>query len=127
MIECNFSCPQMTIANMGSAISANTKLAVSYTKAALKGTKLPLIVKLSLNIGTMSPLAIAVKNAGANAISTINTVSSISSVDLEQMCPNPNINGKSAPSGLSGKAVKPIALKFIVELAKCKKLKKYLN
>lgn len=39
------------------------------------------------------------------------------------MCPNPNINGKSAPSGLSGKAVKLIALKFIAELAKCKELK----
>ena len=123
MIECNFSCPQMTIANMGSAISANIKLAVSFTKAALKGTKLPLIVKLSPNVGIMSPLAIAVKKAGANAISTINTISSISSIDLEQMCPNPNVDGKSAASGLSGKAVKPIALKFIAELARCNELK----
>ena len=42
MIGCNFSCPQMTIANIGNTISANTKLAVSFTKAVLKGTKLPL-------------------------------------------------------------------------------------
>lgn len=123
IIECNFSCPQMTYANMGSAISANTKLAVSFTKAVLKGTSLPIIVKLSPNFGPLSPLAIAVKKAGANAISTINTISSISSIDLETMCPNPNIDGKSAPSGLSGKAVKPIALRFIAELAKCKELK----
>ena len=122
-IECNFSCPQMTVANMGHSISANIPLAVKYTKATIKGTKLPVIIKLSPNIGRMENLATAVIKAGAEAISAINTISSISSIDLDSMHANPNVSGKSSISGLSGKAVKPIALNFIASLSQCKALK----
>ena len=123
IIECNFSCPQMTMPNMGHAISANIPLAIEFTKATIKGTKLPIIIKLSPNIGHIESLATAVIKAGAKAISAINTVSSISSIDLDNMQANPNVDGKSSISGLSGKAVKPIALHFIANLSQCKDLK----
>lgn len=61
------------------------------------------------NITNMEIPAIAAVNAGADGIAAINTVKSITNVDLDSFVPYPDINGKSAVGGYSGKAVKPIA------------------
>ena len=75
------------------------------------------------NITDMIPAAMAAKAGGADAISAINTVKSITAVDLALLTPLPNVSGQSAISGYSGPAVKPIALRFMAELAKNKDLK----
>lgn len=117
IIECNFSCPQMTLKKMGSAVGTNPKLVESYCKAVRKGSKLPILAKMTPNITDMVPPAIASIRGGANGIAAINTIKCITNVDLETMESDPNVAGKTAVSGYSGKAVKPIALRFIHDLA----------
>ncbi|MEG1482195.1 NAD-dependent dihydropyrimidine dehydrogenase subunit PreA [Clostridium sp.] len=123
MIECNFSCPQMTSHDMGSDVGQNPELVKKYCEAVRRGTNLPILAKMTPNIGDMSVPAIASIDGGADAIATINTIKSITDIDFNTMTALPVINGKSSVSGYSGKAVKPIALRFIYELSKNEKLK----
>ena len=123
MIECNFSCPQMTSHEMGSDVGQTPDLVKKYCEAVCRGTQLPVLAKMTPNIGNMCIPAIAAMEGGATGIATINTIKSISGVDLDKMVGLPIINGKSAVSGYSGKAVKPIALRFIHELKTHEKLK----
>ncbi|HCC00965.1 MAG TPA: NAD-dependent dihydropyrimidine dehydrogenase subunit PreA [Ruminococcaceae bacterium] len=123
MLELNFSCPQMTIKSMGSDIGQDAGLVKKYCQAARKGSKLPLLAKMTPNIGSMEPVAIAAMEGGANGISAINTIKSITRINPDQYTAYPNIDGKSSVSGYSGKAIKPIALRFIHDLAKCPDLK----
>ena len=69
------------------------------------------------NITNMIPSAMAAIRGGANGISAINTVKSIIDLDKDLLTTEPVVNGKSAISGLSGKAVKPISLRFMSEMA----------
>ncbi|KEI16107.1 NAD-dependent dihydropyrimidine dehydrogenase subunit PreA [Clostridium haemolyticum] len=123
IIECNFSCPQMTSHDMGSDVGQNPELVKKYCQAVRKGTNLPILAKMTPNIGNMTIPAIASIEGGATGIATINTIKCISGIDLDNMVGLPVINGKSSVSGYSGKAVKPIALRFIYELKTNKKLK----
>ncbi|MBV1819178.1 NAD-dependent dihydropyrimidine dehydrogenase subunit PreA [Bacteroidales bacterium MSK.15.36] len=118
MLECNFSCPQMTSSAMGSDVGQNPDLVYKYTKAVVSQTNLPVVAKMTPNIGNMEIPAIAALKAGAKGISAINTVKSITNIDLEYLTAMPVVNGKSSVSGYSGAAVKPIALRFINDLAK---------
>lgn len=123
MIECNFSCPQMTSEAMGADVGQNPELVKKYCQATRRGTNLPILSKMTPNLGDMIIPAIASIEGGADAIAAINTVKSITRVDLDALTPFPIINGKSAVSGYSGKAIKPIALRFINDLAQNNKLK----
>lgn len=123
IIECNFSCPQMTSHAMGSDVGQNPELVKKYCQAVRRGTHLPFLAKMTPNIGNMSLPAIASIEGGATGISAINTVKSITGIDLNRFIGLPIVNGKSSVSGYSGKAVKPIALRFIQELATNEKLK----
>lgn len=116
MIECNFSCPQMTSHAMGSDVGQSPELVAKYCKAVKRGSNLPLLAKMTPNLATMSEIAIAAKNAGADGIAAINTVKSITNLDLNLKVGLPIVNGQSSVSGFSGKAVKPIALRFIQEM-----------
>ncbi len=116
MIETNFSCPQMTSHAMGSDVGTNPELCAKYVRACKRGSSLPLIAKMTPNITDMVPCAKACMEAGADAISAINTIKSITDIDLERKTAMPIINGKSSISGYSGKAVKPVALRFIQQL-----------
>jgi len=117
MLELNFSCPQMTTHAMGSDVGANPKLCEKYVRAARRGTDLPIIAKMTPNITDMVPSAEAALRGGAAGISAINTVKSIANLDLQNLVGMPMIDGKSSVSGYSGKAVKPIALRFVNELS----------
>ncbi|MBU3161152.1 NAD-dependent dihydropyrimidine dehydrogenase subunit PreA [Clostridium frigoris] len=123
IIECNFSCPQMTSHSMGCDVGQNPALVKKYSTAVRKGTHLPILAKMTPNIGNMTIPAIAALEGGATGIAAINTIKCITGVDLDKKIGLPIINGKSSVSGYSGKAVKPIALRFINELAKEPKLK----
>lgn len=116
MLELNFSCPQMTSHAMGSDVGQNPDLVYKYTKAVKESTHLPVVAKMTPNIGNMYIPAKAAIEAGADAISAINTVKSITNIDLDNLTAMPVVNGKSSVSGYSGAAVKPIGLRFMHEL-----------
>lgn len=124
MIECNFSCPQMTSQEMGSDVGVNPDLVYNYCKAVKRGSKLPLLAKMTPNITQMNEVAFKAFEGGADGISAINTVKSILNIDLNKKIGIPIINGKSSISGYSGKAIKPIALRFVQQLYEDPKLVK---
>ncbi len=116
MIELNFSCPQMTSHAMGSDVGSNPDLCRKYCAAVRRGTHLPFMAKMTPNITDMCIPALASLEGGADGISAINTIKSITNIDLDAKVGLPIIDGKSAISGYSGKAVKPVALRFIQQM-----------
>jgi len=116
MLELNFSCPQMTSHAMGSDVGSNPELCKKYCAAVRRGSKLPFMAKMTPNITDMVPVVKACLEGGADGIAAINTVKSICNVDLDKKIGMPIVNGKSSISGYSGKAVKPIALRFVQQM-----------
>ena len=116
MIEMNLSCPQMTSHAMGSDVGTNAELCKSFCAAVKRGSKLPMMAKMTPNITDMVPVAKACLEGGADGIAAINTIKSICNVDLDRKIGMPIINGKSSISGYSGKAIKPVALRFVQQM-----------
>lgn len=115
-IELNFSCPNMMDEGLGSDIGQVPDLVERFTAAARRGTKLPILAKLTPNVAAMSPAAEAAKRGGADGLAAINTIKSIIGVNPHTYVSAPAVHGMSAVGGYSGSAVKPIALRFIAEL-----------
>ena len=115
-IELNFSCPNMADGGLGSDIGQVPELVERFTAAARRGTKLPILAKLTPNVATMSPAAEAARRGGADGLAAINTIKSIIGVNPHTYISAPAVHGMSAVGGYSGNAVKPIALRFIAEL-----------
>jgi len=118
IIECNFSCPHMAKNGLGSDVGQNPGLVASYMRAVRKGAAIPVLAKMTPNLGNMEPPAIAAMEAGATGIAAINTVKSVMNVNLHTFSTGPDVRGKSSVGGYSGKAVKPIALRFIEAMKK---------
>ena len=116
-IELNFSCPNMADGGLGSDIGQVPALVERYTAAARRGTNIPILAKLTPNVARMGPAAEAAKRGGADGIAAINTIKSIIGVSPHTYVSAPAVHGMSAVGGYSGNAVKPIALRFIAELA----------
>ena len=115
-VELNFSCPNMAEGGLGSDIGQSPELVERYTAAAKRGTKIPVIAKLTPNVERMAPAAEAAARGGADGISAINTIKSIVGVNPHTYVSAPSVHGMSAVGGYSGAAVKPIALRFISEM-----------
>jgi dihydropyrimidine dehydrogenase (NAD+) subunit PreA len=81
-------------------------------------TRMPVFVKLTPNVTSILAPARAAKRGGADAVSLINTINSVTGVDLDLMAPLPTVNGKGAHGGYCGPAVKPIALCMVGEIAR---------
>jgi dihydroorotate dehydrogenase (NAD+) catalytic subunit len=107
-IELNISCPNVKAG--GVAFGTDPKMAFQVTKSVREKTKLPLIVKLSPNVTDVGMIARSVEEAGADAVSLINTITSMA-VDVETR--RPKLANKVG--GLSGPAIKPIALRMVWE------------
>ena len=122
-IELNFSCPNMQEDGLGSDIGQVPELVERFTRAAKKGTKIPVLAKLTPNVANMSPAAEAALRGGADGLAAINTIKSITGVNPLTFVSAPAVKGQSAVGGYSGNAVKPIALSFISEMGKNEKLK----
>ena len=116
-IECNFSCPQMVTSTMGSDVGQSEELVEQYSKATASATHLPVIAKMTPNVGNMELPALAAVKGGARGIAAINTIKSITNIDLDFMTAMPVVDGRSSISGYSGNAVRPIALRFICQLS----------
>ena len=110
-IEVNVSCPN--IQEGGTVFGANPEAVANVTAAVRRATTLPFIVKLSPNNADIRPTALAAASSGADAVSLINTITSLS-IDISTRRPT-LANGTG---GLSGPAVKPIALRMVYEVAR---------
>ncbi len=118
-IELNFGCPHgMSERGMGSAVGQVPEYIEMVARWCKQNTRMPVIVKLTPNITDIRYPARAAKKGGADAVSLINTVSSITSVDLDTFSPEPSIDGKGSHGGYCGPAVKPIALNMVAEIAR---------
>ena len=111
-VELNFSCPQMRLAGMGSDVGQNPELVTFYTAYVKRSVKIPVIAKMTPNITQINSPAMGAYFAGAEAISAINTIKSVT------MSHEAEVSGKQTLSGYSGRAVKPVAQRYILELAK---------
>jgi dihydropyrimidine dehydrogenase (NAD+) subunit PreA len=118
-IECNFSCPHMSAEGLGSDVGQDPELVAEFTRAAKSGTHLPVIAKMTPNLGNIEAPAAAAVQAGADGLAAINTVKCLTGLDLAAMAPRMPVGDKSSVSGYSGKAVKPIALRFIHDMRVC--------
>ncbi|MDB4841696.1 NAD-dependent dihydropyrimidine dehydrogenase subunit PreA [Planktomarina sp.] len=118
-IELNFGCPHgMSERGMGAAVGQVPEYIEMVTRWCKKYYSKPVIVKLTPNITDVRLPAAAAKRGGADAVSLINTINSIVSVDLDSMSPEPSINGKGTHGGYCGPAVKPIAMSMVSEIAR---------
>ena len=118
-IELNFGCPHgMSERGMGSAVGQVPEYIEMVTRWCKASTRMPVIVKLTPNITDIRYPARAAVKGGADAVSLINTVSSITSVNLDTFSPEPSIDGKGSHGGYCGPAVKPIALNMVAEIAR---------
>ena len=118
-VELNFGCPHgMSERGMGAAVGQvpeYIEMVVRWCKAT---TRMPVIVKLTPNITDIRYPARAAKKGGGDAVSLINTINSITNVDLDTFAPVPTIDGKGSHGGYCGPAVKPIALSMVSEIAR---------
>ena len=110
-VELNFSCPQMKHKGMGSDVGQSPELVKAFTACVKQSVKIPVIPKMTPNITHITEPAEACIEAGADAISAINTIKSVT------MDVNAEVAGQRTISGYSGRAVRPIALRHILELS----------
>jgi dihydropyrimidine dehydrogenase (NAD+) subunit PreA len=117
-IELNYGCPHgMSERGMGSAVGQVPEYCEQITRWVMEVARVPVIVKLTPNITNIVTPARAAVAAGATALSLINTLNSITGVDIDTFQIAPNIGGKGGHGGYAGPAVKPIALNMLTALA----------
>ena len=116
-VELNFSCPQMKHEGMGSDVGQSPELVKTFTACVKQSVKIPVTPKMTPNITHIVEPAAACIEAGADAISAINTIKSVT------MSADSEVTGQRTISGYSGRAVKPIALRHILELAQMSNFK----
>ena len=113
-IELNFGCPHgMTERGMGAAVGQDPEIARMVVEWVMEKATIAVITKLTPNVHSVVPTGKAVVEAGTNGLSLINTIQSVTGVDLDTFVPNPYVAGKSVYGGYCGTAVKPIALKML--------------
>ncbi len=122
MLELNFSCPQMARRDAGHRIGQDYEAVEHFTRVVKENCSIPVIAKMTPNITSMNPVALAAKRGGADAISAINTIRAITDIDVDNLTPMPMIHGKSGITGFSGPAAKPIGMRFVSELYNDKEL-----
>src|ERR1700743_1369193 len=117
-LELNFGCPHgMTERGRGAAVGQDPEIARMVVEWVMEAATIPVITKLTPNVHSVVPTGLASVQAGTNALSLINTIQSVTGIDLDTFVPNPNVAGKSAFGGYCGPAVKPIALKMLATIA----------
>jgi dihydropyrimidine dehydrogenase (NAD+) subunit PreA len=117
-LELNFGCPHgMSERGMGSAVGQVPEYTAMITGWVKEVARTPVLVKLTPNITDIRAVARAAKRGGADGLSAINTINSITGIDLDTLTPRPDVGGYSAHGGYCGPAVKPIALHLVQQIA----------
>src|SRR5271168_2731606 len=116
-LELNFGCPHgMSERGMGSAVGQVPEYAEMITGWVKEVARTPVLVKLTPNVADIRAVARGAKRGGADGLSTINTINSITGIDLDTFTPHPNVDGASSHGGNFGPAVKPIALNMVQQV-----------
>ena len=110
-VELNFSCPQMKYEGMGSDVGQSAGLVRRYTACVKRSIGIPVIAKMTPNITHITEPASACVEAGADGLSAINTIKSVT------MDAGSEVSGHLTVSGYSGRAVRPIAMRYVLEMA----------
>ena len=117
-LELNFSCPHgMPEHGMGMAVGQDPSITGMITAWVKEVARVPVIVKLTPNVADIVPVARAARDAGADALTAVNTVASLVGVDLETLDPLPAVAGRGTWAGLSGPAIKPVGLRCVAQVA----------
>jgi len=118
-IELNFGCPHgMSERGMGAAVGQVPEYIEMVTRWCKAQTRMPVFVKLTPNITDIRFPARAAKQGGADAVTLINTITSVMGVDLDAMTPWPPVDGQASHGGYCGPSVKPIALNMVGQIAR---------
>ena len=117
-LELNFGCPHgMSERGMGSAVGQVPEYSRMITEWVKEAAATPVLVKLTPNITDIRVIARAAKRGGADGLTAINTINSITGIDLDTFIPRPDVGGLSSHGGYCGPAVKPIALNLVQQIA----------
>jgi dihydropyrimidine dehydrogenase (NADP+)/dihydropyrimidine dehydrogenase (NAD+) subunit PreA len=116
--ELNFSCPHgLPERKMGAAMGQDPDILEEVCGWVKAAAKKPVWAKMTPNITHIEEPGRAALRGGATGLSAINTIRSVMGVNLDTLRPEPTVEGYTTPGGYSSKAVKPIALRMVMELA----------
>jgi dihydropyrimidine dehydrogenase (NADP+)/dihydropyrimidine dehydrogenase (NAD+) subunit PreA len=116
--ELNFSCPHgLPERKMGAAMGQDPEILGEVCGWVMGAAKLPVWAKMTPNVTHIEDPSRAALRAGCNGLSAINTIRSVMGVNLDTLRPEPTVEGWTTPGGYSSKAVKPIALRMVMEIA----------
>jgi len=117
--EMNLSCPHgLPERKMGMAMGENPDIVEEVVGWVKEVATIPVWAKMTPNVGNPTVPAAAALKSGADGISLINTILSVVGIDLKTLRPMPTVEGHSVPGGYSGQAVRPIALRQVMEVAR---------
>lgn len=117
--ELNFSCPHgLPERKMGAAMGQNPEVLGEVCGWVMGAAKKPVWAKMTPNVTHIEDPSRAALKAGVDGLAAINTIRSVVGVNLETLRPEPSVEGYTTPGGYSSKAVKPIALRMCMEIAK---------
>ena len=117
--ELNFSCPHgLPERKMGAAMGEDPDIVGEVTGWVMEAATIPVWAKMTPNVTHIADPGKRALESGADGLAAINTILSVMGVDLETLRPQPTVEGYSVPGGYSCKAVRPIALRMVMELAK---------
>jgi dihydropyrimidine dehydrogenase (NADP+)/dihydropyrimidine dehydrogenase (NAD+) subunit PreA len=116
--ELNFSCPHgLPERKMGAAMGENPEIVEEVSGWVMKAATKPVWAKMTPNVTRITDPSRGALRAGCQGISAINTIRSVMGVNLETLRPEPTVEGFTTPGGYSCKAVRPIALRMVMEIA----------
>jgi dihydroorotate dehydrogenase subfamily 1 len=120
--ELNFSCPHgLPERKMGSAMGQDPEILHEVCSWVMSVAKVPVWAKMTPNVTHIEAPGRAALRAGCSGLSAINTILCVMGVDLNTLRPEPTVEGYTTPGGYSCKAVRPIALRMVMELAQMMK------
>lgn len=116
--ECNFSCPHgLPERKMGAAMGQVPEILEEVCGWVMSAAQKPVWAKMTPNVTRITDPSRASLRAGCNGLAAINTIRSVMGVNLETLRPEPSVEGFTTPGGYSSKAVRPIALRMVMEIA----------
>ena len=116
--ECNFSCPHgLPERKMGAAMGENPEILEEVCRWVMSAAKKPVWAKMTPNVTHIEDPSRAALRGGTTGLSAINTLRSVMGVNLDTLRPEPTVEGYTTPGGYSSKAVRPIALRMVMEIA----------
>src|SRR5438045_7059030 len=114
----NFSCPHgLPERKMGAAMGENPEIVEEVSSWVMAAATKPVWAKMTPNVTRIVEPSRAAFRGGCQGVSAINTIRSVMSVNLETLRPEPTVEGFTTPGGYSGQAVRPIALRMVMESA----------